>query len=36
MDKIKKIIFDIQTKVNAKPMNYLIGLLILVVIAIVL
>ena len=34
MDKIKKIIFDIETKINTKPSKWIFGLIILFVISI--
>ena len=36
MKKIMKIIYDLEVKVKAHPMKYLVGLLILIVIAIAL
>jgi hypothetical protein len=35
MDKIKKIYFDLETKVQKKPMKFFIGMFILFVIAII-
>lgn len=35
MDKLKKIYFDLETKVKEKPMKFFIGMFILFVIAII-
>jgi hypothetical protein len=35
MDKLKKIYFDLETKVQKKPMKFFIGMFILFVIAII-
>ena len=36
MDKLKKIYYDLETKVKAKPTRHIVGLYILVIISIIL